>query len=91
VERGEQVDWWTIVRRAPGELVLRGDGWFPGDGWLGWRVEGDRLVQVGALRPKGVPGFLYWKVLQPIHRKVFEAQARHRMVRVRRPVHREEQ
>ncbi len=84
VVRGEQVDWWTIARRTPGELVLHGDGWFPGDGWLGWRVEEDRLVQVGALRPKGVPGFLYWKVLQPVHRKVFEAQARHRLVRVRR-------
>ncbi len=84
VESGARVDWWVVTRRAPGELVLRGDGWFPGDGWLGWRVLGDRLVQVGALRPKGVPGFLYWKLLQPVHRKVFEAQARHRLVRARR-------
>jgi len=84
VEPGERVDWWVIARRAPGELVLRGDQWFPGDGWLGWRVTDGRFVQVGALRPKGVPGFLYWKLLQPIHRKVFEAQARHRIARARR-------
>jgi uncharacterized protein YbjT (DUF2867 family) len=84
VEPGARVDWWVVTRRAAGELVPRGDGWFPGDGWLGWRVAGDRFVQVGALRPKGVPGFLYWKMLQPVHRRVFEAQARHRLDRVRR-------
>jgi uncharacterized protein YbjT (DUF2867 family) len=84
VVAGERVDWWVIACRAPGELVLRGDEWFPGDGWLGWRVAEGRLVQVGALRPKGVPGFLYWKLLQPIHRKAFEAKTRHRVVRARR-------
>jgi uncharacterized protein YbjT (DUF2867 family) len=84
VVRGATVDWWRIGARVPGELVLHGDDWFPGDGWLGWRVDEHRLVQVGALRPKGVPGFLYWKLLQPIHRMVFEAQARHRLVRARR-------
>ena len=83
VDAGVPVDWWVVVRRTAGELVLRGVGWFPGEGWLGWRVETGELVQVGALRPKGVPGFLYWKVLQPIHRKVFAAQARHRVTRVR--------
>lgn len=84
VVAGARVDWWTITRRAPGELVLRGEDWFPGDGWLGWRLDDDQLVQVGALRPKGVPGFLYWKLLQPVHRRVFEAQARHRIARARR-------
>ena len=84
VAAGEPVDWWVITRRAPGELVLRGEDWFPGDGWLGWRLDDDQLVQVGALRPKGVPGFLYWKLLQPVHRKVFEAQARHRITRAGR-------
>jgi hypothetical protein len=84
VAAGAAVDWWVIARRRAGELVLRGVGWFPGEGWLGWRVDADELVQVGALRTKGVPGFLYWKLLQPIHRRVFAAQARHRVARARR-------
>ena len=63
------------------------DGFSAPTGWLGWRVETGELVQVGALRPKGVPGFLYWKVLQPIHRKVFAAQARHRVTRVLSLIH----
>jgi len=78
---GELVDWWVVAHRAPRALVLRAHWWFVGEGWLGWEVRDDLLVQVGALRPKGVPGFLYWKVLQPVHRRVFEAQARHRLAR----------
>jgi hypothetical protein len=84
VRAGEPVDWWVIARRRAGELVLRSVGWLPGEGWLGWRVDDHQLVQVGALRTKGVPGFLYWKLLQPIHRRVFAAQARHRISRARR-------
>ena len=39
------------------------------------------LTQVGALRAKGIPGFLYWKALQPVHRRVFRALAAHRIKR----------
>ncbi len=84
VAPGASVDWWVVTERAPRRLVLRAERWFPGEGWLGWEVRADALVQVGALRPKGVPGFLYWKLLQPVHRRVFEAQARHRVTRARK-------
>jgi hypothetical protein len=73
----------VIVRRATRVLVLRGAGWFVGDGWLAFRVGDEKLVEVGALRPKGLPGFLYWKVLHPIHRWAFTRQARHRLERAR--------
>ena len=62
---------------------LRAARWFPGEAWLGYAVDEHELVQVGALRPKGVPGFLYWKLLQPVHRRVFRALARHRVARGR--------
>ena len=78
---GDPVDWWIVTRREPGTLVLRSRSWFPGEGWLGYRVEEHELVQVGALRPKGVPGFAYWKVLQAVHRQVFGALARFRVER----------
>jgi uncharacterized protein YbjT (DUF2867 family) len=83
VREGETVDWWVVARREPGILVFRSKGWFPGEGWLGYRVRGRELVQVGALRPKGVPGFLYWKALQPLHVRVFRALALHRVERAR--------
>jgi uncharacterized protein YbjT (DUF2867 family) len=81
VREGEIVDWWVVTRRAPGTIVLRSSDWFPGEGWLGYRVDDHQLVQVGALRPKGVPGFVYWKVLQAVNRQVFAALARHRLER----------
>lgn len=83
VAPGEPVDWWVVARRVPGELVLRGAGWFFGEGWLAFRVDAERLVEVGVLRPKGLPGFLYWKALHPIHRWVFVRQAQHRLGRAR--------
>lgn len=83
VVQGAEVDWWVVVRREFGTLVLRALRWFPGDAWLGYRCIGDELIQVGSLRPKGIPGFFYWKLLQPVHRLVFEALARHRIARAR--------
>jgi hypothetical protein len=81
IVQGATVDWWLVVRRDPGTLVLRAIRWFPGEAWLGYRCTEDELVQVGSLRPKGIPGFLYWKLLQPVHRHVFQALARHRVTR----------
>jgi len=82
IVRGAAVDWWLVVRRDPGALVLRAIRWLPGDAWLGYGCTEEGLVQVGSLRPKGVPGFLYWKLLQPVHRRVFQMLARHRVERV---------
>jgi hypothetical protein len=83
VVAGATVDWWRIARSEPGELILRSVGWFPGDAWLGYRVNGGSLRQVAAFRPLGIPGFLYWRLLSPIHLIVFRRMARHRLRRVR--------
>ena len=77
--RGTTVDWWRVARRDPGMLVLRAIHWFPGEAWLGYQCTEHDLIQVGSLRPKGIPGFLYWKMLEPVHRRVFRALARHRV------------
>jgi uncharacterized protein YbjT (DUF2867 family) len=81
IVEGTAVDWWLVGRRDPGILVLRAVRWFPGEAWLGYQCAQHELIQVGSLRPKGIPGFLYWKMLQPVHRHVFRALARHRVRR----------
>lgn len=47
----------------------------PGDGWMEWRVEafenGTLLTQTAFFAPRGLPGFLYWHLLDPLHRLVF--------------------
>jgi uncharacterized protein YbjT (DUF2867 family) len=81
IAQGATVDWWLVARRVPGTLVLRARRWFPGEAWLGYGCDEEALVQVGSFRPKGVPGFIYWLLLRPVHRRVFHALARHRVVR----------
>ena len=78
---GAAVDWWSVAERSPHRMVLRGYGWAPGDAWLGYEIDGARFIQVGALRTKGVIGFLYWKALVPVHRRVFLKLAQHRLTR----------
>lgn len=86
VAPGELVDWWRIAGTGPGELVLRSVGWFPGDAWLGYRSGRGTLRQVAAFRPRGVAGFLYWKLLAPVHRVAFSRMARHRIRRASRTI-----
>jgi uncharacterized protein YbjT (DUF2867 family) len=81
---GAIVDWWYVARRDRTRLVLRSIDWFPGEGWLGYQITEHQLIQVGALRAKGIPGFLYWKALYPVHRRVFQALAAHRVDRAAR-------
>lgn len=81
VAEGALVDWWRVARTGPGELVLRSVGWFPGDAWLGYRSRAGTLTQVAAFRPRGIPGFLYWKLLVPVHVVAFARMARHRIRR----------
>jgi hypothetical protein len=81
---GTAVDWWTVARSVPGELVLRDRSWVPGEAWLGYRVGAGHLLTVGAMRTRGVIGLLYWTVLGPIHRRVFAEMARQRVERAER-------
>ncbi|HUY64240.1 MAG TPA: DUF2867 domain-containing protein [Acidimicrobiales bacterium] len=76
---GALVDWWRIIEVESGELVLRSVGWFPGDAWLGYRAGQGVLHQIAAFRPRGIPGFLYWKLLAPVHRLAFARMARRRV------------
>jgi uncharacterized protein YbjT (DUF2867 family) len=85
VEPGALVDWWSVTRREPSRLVLRGEDWFFGEGWLGFDIREFDLVVIGAFRTKGAPGFLYWKLLRPLHRRIFVGLARHRAARAERP------
>ncbi|WP_455571434.1 DUF2867 domain-containing protein [Actinokineospora sp. 24-640] len=74
--RGAAVDWWTVVDVGESHLVLYTDRWFTGEAWLAYRVEGGRLEQVGALRSRGLLGWLYWWAVYPIHLVVFGVMAR---------------
>ena len=77
LSEGQVVDYYSVETLEPGQMVrLRAELKAPGEGWMEWKVksqpEGDTILsQVGYFAPKGVPGFLYWYGLFPIHRLVF--------------------
>jgi uncharacterized protein YbjT (DUF2867 family) len=74
---GSIVDYYTVDAIEPDRrLRLRADLKAPGLGWMEWRVTprpegGVTLAQTAFFAPKGLPGFLYWHLLSPLHRLVF--------------------
>jgi uncharacterized protein YbjT (DUF2867 family) len=74
---GQVVDFYHVEALEPGQMVrLRAELKAPGEGWMEWQVKpqpegGAILSQVAYFAPKGVPGFLYWYLLYPVHRLVF--------------------
>ncbi|GGS26470.1 DUF2867 domain-containing protein [Actinokineospora fastidiosa] len=80
---GSTVDWWTVASVDDTHLVLHTDQWFTGEAWLGYRIEDGVLTQVGALRPNGVIGRVYWWAVYPIHFVVFRVMARRQARRSR--------
>jgi hypothetical protein len=81
LQPGALVDWWRIEHVDNTQLVLRSEGWFPGDAWLGYRVHEGSLQQVAAFRPRGISGFIYWTLLGPLHHFVFNLMIRRRLAR----------
>jgi uncharacterized protein YbjT (DUF2867 family) len=84
VEVGAEVDWWTVERFEPDRLVLGTRKWFCGEAWLGYAVLDEpvpHVLQVGALRARGLRGLLYWRLVWPIHVVVFQVMAKRQAVR----------
>jgi hypothetical protein len=73
----QSADFYPAVQRQPGNMIrLKAELKAPGAGWMEWRVEplpeGKALLsQVAYFTPNGLPGFLYWYLLYPVHRLVF--------------------
>ncbi|HEX3035336.1 MAG TPA: DUF2867 domain-containing protein [Thermodesulfobacteriota bacterium] len=73
---GEALDFWRVEEvRTPRLLRLRAEMRLPGRAWLQWEAypngAGTRLVQTASFAPKGLGGTLYWYLLYPLHRVIF--------------------
>jgi uncharacterized protein YbjT (DUF2867 family) len=79
---GELVDYYRVEALEPGRMVrLHSELRAPGEGWMEWRVEPTHdhasiLTQTAFFAPRGLPGFLYWFLLAPLHRLVFRGLIR---------------
>jgi uncharacterized protein YbjT (DUF2867 family) len=81
VRVGDAVDFWRVeALRRPELLRLRAEMKVPGRAWLQFEVvpesEATQIVQTAFFEPRGLTGLLYWYVLLPAHRLVFQGSIR---------------
>ncbi len=82
LRENDPLDFYRVETLEPGRRMrLRSELRAPGQGWMEWRVEAlsDRisiLTQTAFFAPRGLPGFLYWYLLSPLHRFVFRGLIR---------------
>jgi len=69
---GDCLDFWKVVDIKENErLLLYAQMIVPGDAWLEFKIENNKLIQSAYFYPKGVFGRVYWYSLIPIHYFVF--------------------
>jgi uncharacterized protein YbjT (DUF2867 family) len=89
---GDPVDFWRVRAVSPGRsLVLVAEMALPGCALLAFRIRGmgRRTVEIeqrSCFVPKGLMGILYWIVVSPLHRSVFQGMLRGIASRTGKPV-----
>ena len=79
---GESLDFWRVEEIVPDRsMLLRAEMKTPGRAWLEFesipQKDGQTLLTLGAyFAPRGLPGFLYWYSLFPIHKFIFDGMVR---------------
>jgi uncharacterized protein YbjT (DUF2867 family) len=77
LDQGDILDFYCVEVLEPGQrLRLKAELKAPGLGWMEWFIteeaEGEHvLTQIAYFAPRGLPGFLYWYILLPVHHLVF--------------------
>ena len=76
LKEGSTIDYYRVEAVEPDRLLrLHSELKAPGDGWMEWCAQAaDQkifLTQTAFFAPRGFPGFLYWHLLDPLHRLVF--------------------
>ncbi|HVU36310.1 MAG TPA: SDR family oxidoreductase [Opitutaceae bacterium] len=73
---GDPVDFWRVEALESAHLLrLHAEMKLPGRAWLQFEVlpdaDGSRVEQTAFFEPRGLPGYLYWYTVLPLHRFVF--------------------
>ena len=81
LRQGDAVDFWRVEAIEPGRMLrLRAEMKVPGRAWLQFEVTGDEkrsvIQQTAIFEPRGVGGLLYWYLLYPVHRLIFNGMLR---------------
>jgi len=60
-------NWHVVVKEDNSRIIVCDENLRFGNQWIEWRVDRNRLSQTIFFSPRGLPGFLYWYLLYPIH------------------------
>ncbi len=71
---GDALDFWRVLyaNKEEGRLLLYAEMRLPGDAWLEFRIDKNKLVQNATFRPLGLMGRLYWFSVLPFHGMIFK-------------------
>lgn len=74
IETGDALDFWRVLfaDREKGRILLFAEMKVPGEAWLEFKIEKEKLIQTATFRPRGILGRLYWYSVFPLHGIVFK-------------------
>jgi uncharacterized protein YbjT (DUF2867 family) len=70
---GDALDFWRVIfaDKRQQKLLLYAEMRLPGEAWLEFKIEDNRLKQTATFRPRGLWGRLYWYSVLPFHGFIF--------------------
>ncbi|MFC1565617.1 SDR family oxidoreductase [Candidatus Neomarinimicrobiota bacterium] len=73
IDTGDVIDFWRVLHsdKEGGRLLLFAEMKLPGEAWLEFKLEDNKLYQTATFLPKGLLGRLYWFLVLPLHGIVF--------------------
>ena len=82
---GDALDFWRVIYadKKRKKLLLYAEMKLPGEAWLEFKIENDKLHQTATFRPRGIAGRLYWYLVTPFHWLVFNGMI-NRLVAVKK-------
>ena len=75
---GDALDFWRVIvaDRDHKRLLLFAEMKLPGEAWLEFKIDNNRLIQTATFRPKGLGGRTYWYMVVPFHMLIFKGMAK---------------
>ena len=73
ISAGESLDFWRVLLadKEQRRLLLYAEMKLPGEAWLEFKIENNKLFQTATFRPLGLLGRIYWYSLLPFHGFIF--------------------
>ncbi|MCF7568105.1 SDR family oxidoreductase [Sabulilitoribacter arenilitoris] len=70
---GDALDFWRVIfaDKSQQKLLLYAEMRLPGEAWLEFKIEENKLKQTATFRPRGLWGRLYWYSVLPFHSFIF--------------------